>query len=122
MPQERRNKWPRGPQETPKQPPREAQRGTQRKYNEKRNFDNLLEEIHAFSVVWAFQNGRKLFPKQAKKEENSTRDAKREQIEAKVRAKTRPELQNRREQAAKWLRNVLAVLLGGYYLAPVAAG
>ena len=127
---------PRGPQEAPretqnvaesppreaKQPPREAQRGTRREYNEKRDFDDPLEEIRGFSVVWVFQNGRKLAPKRAKKEENSTRDAKREQIEAKVRAKTRPKPQNRREQAAKLPFHVLALLLGGYYLAPVAAG
>ena len=93
-----------------KQPPREAQRGTRREYNEKRDFDDPLEEIRGFSVVWAFQNGRKLAPKRAKKEENSTRGAKREQIEAKVRAKTRPEPQNRREQAAKSARHVLTVL------------
>ena len=121
-PQERRKKWPRGPQERPRTPPRESQRGTRREYNEKRDFDDPLEEIRGFSVVWAFQNGRKLAPKRAKKEENSTRDAKREQIEAKVRAKTRPEPQNRRQQAAKWPWHVLTLLLGGYYLAPVAAG
>ena len=121
-PQERRKKWSRGPQERPRTLPRASQCGTRREYNEKRDFDDHLEEIRVFSVVWAFENGRKLAPKRAKKEENSTRDAKREQIEAKVRAKTRPEPQNRREQAAKWLRNVLAVLWGGYCQAPVAAG
>ena len=108
--QERRKKCPRGPQERPRTPPRESQRGTRREYNEKRDFDDPLEEIRAFSVVWAFQNGRKLDPKRAKKEENSTRDAKREQIEAKVRAKTRPKPQNRGEQAAKSARHVLKVL------------
>ena len=111
-PQERRKKWPRGPQERPRTPPRASQRGTRREYNEKRDFDNPLEEIRGFSVVWAFQNGRKLAPKRAKKEENSTRDAKREQIEAKVRAKTRPEPQNRRQHAPKWARQVLTLLLG----------
>ena len=73
------------------------------------DFNDPLKEIRGFSVVRAFQNGRKLAPKRAKKEENSTRDAKREQIEAKVRAKTRPEPQNRRQHGAKWPRQVLAV-------------
>ena len=109
-PQERRKKWPRGPQERPRTSPRESQRGTRREYNEKRDFDDPLEEIRGFSVVRASQNGRKLAPKRAKKEENSTRDAKRERIEAKVRAKTRPEPQNRRHHAAKSARHVLTVL------------
>ena len=46
----------------------------------------------------------------------------REQMEAKVRSKTRPEPPNRREQAAKWARQVLTVLWCGYFQAPAAAG
>ena len=114
----------RGPQEAPreaqnvaqkppreaKQPPREAQRGTRREYNEKRDFDDPLKEIRGFSVVWAFQNGRKLAPKRVKRREKSRKGAKRELIEAKVRSKTRPEPPKRHQQAPKWLRHVLAVL------------
>ena len=109
-PQERRKKWPRGPQERPRTPPRESQRGTRREYNEKRDFDDPLEGIRGFSVVWDSQNGRKLVPKRAKNPENSTRGAKAKQIEAKVRAKTRPEPQNRSQQAAKWQFHVLILL------------
>ena len=54
-----------------------------------------------FVVAWAFQHGRKLPPKRAKKEK-ITRGAKREQIEAKVRSKTRPDAQKRHQQAPKW--------------------
>ena len=100
-PQERRKKWPRGPQERPRTPPRESQRGTRREYNEKRDFDDPLEEIRGSSVVWAFPNGRKLAPKQFKRREKSRKGAKRDQIEAKVRSKTRPEPQNRRQHAPK---------------------
>ena len=93
-----------------KRPPREAQGGARREYNEKRDFDDPLEEIRGFSVVWAFQNGRKLAPKRAKKDENCTRDAKREQIGGKERSKTRPEAQKRHQQAPKWFRQVLSLL------------
>ena len=105
-----------------KRPPREAQRGTRCEYNEKRDFDDRLEDIRAFSVVWAFQNGRKLAPKRAKKDENCTRDAKREQIGGKERSKTQPEAQKRHQQAPKWPRQVLTLLWGRYFQAPVAAG
>ena len=93
-----------------KQPPREAQRGTRREYHEKRDFDDPLEGIRGFSVVWAFQNGRKLTPKRPKRREKSREGGKRKQIKAKVRSKTWPEAQKRHQQAPKWFRHVLTVL------------
>ena len=111
----------RPPRET-KQPPREIQRSTRREYNEKLDFDDPLEEIHVFSVVWAFQNFKKLTPKRAKKDENCTSGAKREQIGGKERSKARPEAQKRHQQSPKWFRHVLSLLWPPYFQAPVAAG
>ena len=100
-PQGGRKRWPRGPQERPRTPPRESQRGTRREYNEKRDFDNLLKGNCGFSVVRVSPNGTKFDQKRAKKEEESRKDPKGEQVEAKVSSKTRPEPQKRPPKAPK---------------------
>ena len=70
-----------------------AQRGAEHEYDEKVDFDDFLKGNRRFSVLRVPQNNTKFNQNQTKKEEKEKKCAKEEQIEAKVRSKTRPEPQ-----------------------------
>ena len=106
---------PEAPKRSQEPPPRESQRGTRREYNEKRDFDDHLNEIRGFSLVlvatmaenWP-QNG----PRRKKIASETPRETPRE---AKVRSKTRPEPQERDPKEPQKALHVPTVLWRGYF-------